>query len=91
MGKFTCTKIRVLCVIGSKRYYKGNFRGVHIFADIQETRITRKYVQHENIYVHSRGPSALTTEYRVSETGLPTHFISDGQNNAVLSCISPPP
>ena len=31
---FACIKIRVLCVIGSSGYYKSNFRGVHIFADI---------------------------------------------------------
>ena len=53
LGNFACIKIRVLCIIGSICYYKSNFRGVHIFADIKETRITRKYVQRENIYVHS--------------------------------------
>ena len=31
---YACIKIRVLCVIGSLGYYKSNFRGVHIFADI---------------------------------------------------------
>ena len=34
MGNFACIKIRVLCEIGSLGYYKSNFRGVHIFADI---------------------------------------------------------
>ena len=53
LGNFACIKIRVLCIIGSQGYYKSNFRGVHIFGDIQETRIMRKYVQRENIYVHS--------------------------------------
>ena len=35
MGNIACIKIRVLglCIIGSLGYYKGNFRGVHIFAD----------------------------------------------------------
>ena len=53
MGNFACIKIRVLCVIGSLGYYKSNFQGVHFFEDISETRISRKYVQRENIYVHS--------------------------------------
>ena len=49
MGNFACIKIRVLCIIGSLGYYKCNLRGVHIVADISETRITQKYIQHENI------------------------------------------
>ena len=49
MGNFACIKIRVLGIIDSLGYYKSNFRGVHVFADILETRITRKYVQRENI------------------------------------------
>ena len=53
LGNFACIKIRVLCIIASIGYYKSNFRGVHIFADIKETRITRKYVQREYIDVHS--------------------------------------
>ena len=53
MGIFTCITIRFLCIISSLGYYKNNFRGVHILADIQETRITRKYVQRENIYDNS--------------------------------------
>ena len=53
LGNFACIKICVLCIIGSIGYYKSNFRGVHIFADIQETRTTQKYVQRENIYVLS--------------------------------------
>ena len=53
MGYFACIKIRVLCVIGSLGYYKSNFQGVHFFVDISETRISRKYVLRENIYVQS--------------------------------------
>ena len=34
LGNFACIKIRVLCKIGCIGYYKSNFRGVHIFADI---------------------------------------------------------
>ena len=34
LGNFACIKIRVLCKIGSIGYYKSNFRGIHIFADI---------------------------------------------------------
>ena len=34
MGNFACIKICVLCLTGSLWYYKSNFRGVHIFADI---------------------------------------------------------
>ena len=34
MGNFVCIKIRVISIIGSLGYYKSNFRGVHIFADI---------------------------------------------------------
>ena len=52
-GIFACIKIRVLSIIGSLACYKSNFRGVHIFADVLETRITRKYLQRENIYVYS--------------------------------------
>ena len=55
MGNFVCIKIRVLSIISSLGSYQSNFRGVHIFADIKKnTRITRKYVQRENIYLHSR-------------------------------------
>ena len=32
---------------------KSYFHVVHIFADISKTRITCKYVQRENFYVHS--------------------------------------
>ena len=53
MGNFACIKIHVLSIISSLGYYKSNFRGVHIFADVLETRTTRKYVQREYIYVHS--------------------------------------
>ena len=34
MGHFACIKIRVFSIIISLGYYKTNFRGVHIFADI---------------------------------------------------------
>ena len=34
LGNFACIKIRVLCMIASIGYYKSNFRGEHIFADI---------------------------------------------------------
>ena len=34
MDNFVCIKIRVISIIGSLGYYKSNFRGVHIFADI---------------------------------------------------------
>ena len=34
MGNFTCIKIRFLNITSSLGYYKSNFRGVHIFADI---------------------------------------------------------
>ena len=53
MGNFACIKIHVLRMIGSLGYYKSNFRGVHIFANVLETRITRKYEQREYIYVYS--------------------------------------
>ena len=53
MGNFACIKIRVLSIIGSLGYIKSNFRGVHNLTDIYETRITRKYVQRENIYIRS--------------------------------------
>ena len=33
--------------------YNSYFRVVHIFADIQKTRITRKYVHRGNFYIHS--------------------------------------
>ena len=54
MGSFVYIKICVLIKIGSLSYYKSIFWSVHIFPDIQETWITRKYVQQrENIYIHS--------------------------------------
>ena len=34
IGNFTYIKIRVLGMKGSLGFYKSNFRGVHIFADI---------------------------------------------------------
>ena len=34
MGNFACIKIHVLSIIDSFGYYKSNFQGVHIFADI---------------------------------------------------------
>ena len=54
MGNFACIIIHVLSIIVYLGFYKSNFRGVYIFADVLETRITRKYVQRENIYIHSR-------------------------------------
>ena len=35
MDNFACIKIRVLNITGSLGYYKSNFQGVHIFADIK--------------------------------------------------------
>ena len=53
LGYFACIKIRVLCIIGSIRIIKVIFE-VYIFSRIfKKTRITRKYVHRENIYVHS--------------------------------------
>ena len=59
IGNFACIEIHVLSLIGSL--------GVHIFGDIKETRITQKYVQRENIYVHSKSFSQLQiiTRYTV--------------------------
>ena len=57
MGNLTCIKICVLSIIGSLGYYKSNFRGVHIFADIKEMQIAQKYVQRKNIYIHSMLPN----------------------------------
>ena len=58
MGNLACIKILVsgikilvLGIIGYLGFYKSNFQGVYIFADILQTRIMRKYA--ENIYVHS--------------------------------------
>ena len=64
IDNFACINICVLCIIGSLGYYKCYFRGVHIFADISETRITQKYVQRENIYAHSNlsVPSGIEIE-----------------------------
>ena len=58
--KFSRIYEKVFSIIGSSGYYTSNFRGVYIFADILETRIMRKYVQRENIYVHSICYAALT-------------------------------
>ena len=49
MDNFGRIKIHVLSIIGYLGYYKSNFRGVHIFVDIQETGNTRKYVHREKI------------------------------------------
>ena len=53
MGNFACIKIRVLSTNNSLGYNDSNFHSVYIFADIQETRIKRKYIQRENFYVYS--------------------------------------
>ena len=53
MGKFAWIEICVLRMIVSLCFYYSNFHDVHIFADIQETPITRKYVQRENFCIHS--------------------------------------
>ena len=45
MGYFACIRIRVLRIISSLGYYKNNFRGLHIFADIKKKRELR-----ENMY-----------------------------------------
>ena len=63
MGNFACIKIYVLSIIVSLGFYKSNFRGVHIFADVLETRITRKYVQRENIYIHSISSIKYSPQY----------------------------
>ena len=53
MGNFAWIYVRVFNVTGSLYRNKSNFHGVHIFADIQETRIAQKYLQGEIFYVHS--------------------------------------
>ena len=49
MRIFVWIRIRALRINGSLGYHKSNFHSVHIFADIQETRTTRKYVQREGL------------------------------------------
>ena len=54
MENFAWIKIRALRIIVSLCYnYNSNFHDVHIFADIRETPIMRKYVQRENVCIHS--------------------------------------
>ena len=53
MGNFACIKIRVFSTNDSFGYNDSNFHSVYIFADIQETRIKRKYKQRENFDVYS--------------------------------------
>ena len=53
MGSFAWIKIHVLRINGSLGYHKRNVHSVHIFVHIYETRITQKYIQRENFYVHS--------------------------------------
>ena len=53
IGNFACIGIRVFSTSVSLGYNKCNFHCVHIFADILETRIKRKYVLRENFYVYS--------------------------------------
>ena len=75
MGNFACIKLHVLSIIGSLGFHQSNFRGVHIFADVLGTRITRKYVQREK--------STFTVSY------IPTHqamFIGDTLSGNKCSC-----
>ena len=54
MGNLVCIKNHVFTITASLGFYKCYSHGVYIFADIEETRIMRKYVQRENFYFHSR-------------------------------------
>ena len=47
MGNFACIKIRVLSITGSLGYFKGNFRGLHIFVDNQ---CSQYYLILENVH-----------------------------------------
>ena len=49
MGIFVWIRIHALRINRSLGYHESNFHGVHIFADIQETRTKQKYVQREGL------------------------------------------
>ena len=53
IGIFSWIRICVFRINDALGYNKSDFHGVHIFSDIQEAQITHKYVQHENVYIHS--------------------------------------
>ena len=52
-GNFAWIYIRDLENIVYIMHNKSYFRNIHIFADISETQITRKYVQREHFSNHS--------------------------------------
>ena len=53
MGNFARIYISFFNITASTWHDKCNFHYIHIFTDIKETRITRKYVQRGNFYVQS--------------------------------------
>ena len=53
IGNLARIYIHVFYIIAFLWYNKIYFHAAYIFADIYETRITRKYVQCENVYIHS--------------------------------------
>ena len=53
IGNFAQIYIRVFDVIVYIWQSKSYFHGKHILANISETRITRKYIKRENLYIHS--------------------------------------
>ena len=54
IGNLARIYINVFDIIAFLLYNKSYFHDVYIFADIYETRITRKYVQRENFYIRSK-------------------------------------
>ena len=55
IGNLALCYIRIFDILPFLWYNKSYFHDVYIFADIYEKGITRKYIQHENVYIHSNG------------------------------------
>ena len=77
--------IRVFSITVSLNQDKSNFHIVHIFADIQERRIARKYVHCENVYVHSF-ETTMIKQIKKRMEGYSSIFRC--QNFLILTCLN---